>query len=744
LAILAAAAGIIALQQKNIAIEQRDESEARRLATVATANAAEQTDLAHLLALESLRVTETDEGWGALFSALSQPVFARSPLTGHQGKIGHVAFSPDGKQIASAGDDGTVRLWDVASSREVHQFTGHRHLDHPEIGIEVKAVAFSPDGRVMASGDSFGKIMLWEVKSRTQLGETMTGHTNAIKTLAFGSDGFSLASAGLDNKGKGDVRMWQVGSTGAQAGATLTGHDGEVRGVKFLGPTKLVSAGIGGTVRVWDTVAGAETGQAIPPQNGWGGALQIGPRGKVLAVANLDWSIHLWSLDTGERIGKPLTGHDGEVFAAAFSTDGKRLATASLDRTVRIWDLDSGEYRQIGEPLTGHKGEVSSVTFSPDNLWLATASLDGTVRLWDVSSGPSVGALLTDGESLPLVALSHDEARLASANNNGMVRVWDLATHSMIFEHQAHESATSVALSPDGSRLASGGFDGSIQLWSVNGGSLQPLGPPPAHQNRITSLAFSAGAGSKLASASADGVVRLWNVDLAQEIGATTTGHDGAVPGLVFSPNGSSLVSAGFDRTLRMWDMGLEPVGEAFTGHEGRVWDAVFNADGSQLTSVSSDGTVRRWYVSSGEQIGKPLIRSTEQWVGPAAFSPDGARLVTATSDGTLRLWDVASGQEIGVPLVGHGSEVTGMAFSQKAALLASASSDGSLRLWPAHDRWIERACKDVGRNLSLAEWKKFVDSNRPYQRQCARSPSGLDAPAAKDPEYESQFKKQK
>lgn len=740
LTVLAVGAGIFAWKKRNEAIVQRDRSEARRLAAVSEANAAEQTDLATLLALESLRVKETSEGWGALFATLSRSVFARSPMTGHERKVNQVAFSPDGKWLASASDDGTVRLWNVATGQYVRQFIGHQHPKHPEIMIEVKAVAFSPDSGLVASGDSFGRVMLWDPESGAKLGETLTGHTNGVMALAFGEDETSLASAGGGRLGKGEVHLWHLNSTGAQAGKILTGHQGEVRSVVFLGTSTLMSAGADGTVRVWDTAKGSEVTQLLPRQQGWGGVLEFSPDSTKLAVANLDWTVQLWDLELGEPIGKPFTGHDGEVFSAAFSAYGKRLATASLDRTIRIWDLSSDQHQQIGEPLTGHKGEVSWVTFSPDASLLATASLDGTVRLWDLTFGATVGEQLTKGESLPRVAMSLDGSRLASASSDGMVRVWDLATRSMMGESDAHDSATRVALNADGSRLASGGFDGTVLLWSVDSDGLELSGRPTAHDYLITGLAFSTDAMSKLASASADGVVRLWNVALAQEMSATANGHDGAVPSLVFSPNGSRLVSVGFDSTIRMWDMGLKPVGEAFTGHEDLVWDAVFNDDGTQLTSVGKDGTVRRWDVASGKQSGEPLISRPDQWVGPAVFSPEGTRLVTATSDGTLRLWEVASGQMIGVPLPGHGSEVTDMAFSREAALLVSASSDGTLRLWPALDRWIKRACEDVGRNLSLTEWTKFVGTNRSYQRQCSH-PSGLGAPEVQDPVYELEFK---
>ena len=425
------------------------------------------------------------------------------PLTGRTGDVGSVAFSPDGKTLATASGDGTVQMWDVATGRLIRNlFVGHTS------GVSSRvSVAFSPDGKTLASGGTNGTVRLWNVATGRQIGNPLTGHTGPVGSLAFSPDGNTLASGSDD----GTVRLWDV-TVGRQIGDPLTGHTCWVGSVAFSPDGKtLASGGTNGTVRLWNVAAGRQIGKPLTGHTGPVGPLAFSPDGKTLASAGAHGTVQLWNVATGRQIGNPLTGHAGPVGPLAFSPDGKTLATGGADHTVRLWNVTTGH--QIGKPFTGNTQRVISVAFSPDGKTLATGGADHTVRLWNVTTSHQIGKPLTGNTAeVAEVAFSPDGKTLASAGFDGTVRLWDVATGRQIGEpHAGHAGPVySVAFSPDSKTLASGGFDRTVQLWDVATGR-QIGNPLTGHTNWVFSVAFSPD-GKTLASGSLDGTVRLWDV----------------------------------------------------------------------------------------------------------------------------------------------------------------------------------------------------------------------------------------
>ncbi len=328
-------------------------------------------------------------------SDLTAPVLLDRQLRGHNANVSSLAFSPDGKWLATGSYDKTVILWDVSDPAGLASYS----LSHNGHSGEVSSLAFSPDGKTLASGSWDQTIILWNVSdpaAPSRLGQPLAGHTNTVSKVAFSPDGRTLASGSSDHT----IILWDVSNPAAPSwlGQPLSGHDWTISSLAFSPDGKILASGSNNsTLFLWDVsnpAAPVRLGNLfsrfVRPVN----SLAFSPDGQILAVGSIDYlnnlgSIFLWNVSYPAApvpLGNPLTGHNNEVTSVAFSPDGKRLASGSNDNSVIIWDISNPVAPvQIGHPFTGRAGLGISVAFSPDGRWLASDIFDKTVSLWDVS-----------------------------------------------------------------------------------------------------------------------------------------------------------------------------------------------------------------------------------------------------------------------------------------------------------------------------------------------------------------------
>jgi WD40 repeat protein/nucleoside phosphorylase/uncharacterized protein YjbI with pentapeptide repeats len=546
---------------------------------------------------------------------------ARRPYFASMHRANSCAYSPDGRRLASAGNDSTLRIWDATTGEALATLTGHQDW--------VLSCAYSPDGRRLASAGFDSTLRIWDATTGEALA-TLTGHKEVFLSCAYSPDGRRLASASSDST----LRIWDA--TTGEALATLTGHQDRVLSCAYSPDgRRLASAGSDGTLRIWD----ATTGEALATLTGHKEVVlscAYSPDGRRLASAGNDGALRIWDATTGEALAT-LTGHEAGISSCAYSPDGRRLASAGDDSTLRIWDATTGEALAT---LTGHKEVVLSCAYSPDGRRLASAGNDGTLRIWDATTGEALATFTGHQDWVLSCAYSPDGRRLASAGFDSTLRIWDATTGEALATLTGHKEVfLSCAYSPDGRRLASAGSDSTLRIWDATTG--EALATLTGHEAGISSCAYSPD-GRRLASAGFDSTLRIWDATTGEAL-ATLTGHQDRILSCAYSPDGRRLASAGSDSTLRIWDATTGEALATLTGHQDRVLSCAYSPDGRRLASASSDSTLRIWDATTGEALA--TLTEHADWVRSCVYSPDGRRLASAGDDSTLRIWDAETGR---------------------------------------------------------------------------------------------------
>jgi WD40 repeat protein len=631
---------------------ERHEDEARQIAYAAKLNLAQrdQQDANNAEALRHLEETHPQPGKTDLrgFEWYYLDRLCRSQgrtLAGHRDTVWRLAYSPDGRRLASASamDDQTVKIWDVEAGQVIHTIKTSDDID---------AVVFHPDGTQLASAGKGRIATLWDAATGQAI-RTYREHTDRVSDLAFTPNGKTLASSSHD----GTIKLWDV-AAGTPMRSLPDHHSGQCGAIAFSPDGKSLASAGGGerTVRVWDAATGklirTLENDIIPDGNRSPSPdVKPAPDNAVVSLAIQPW------------------------MPVAFSPDGQTLASGAEDGTIRFWAVADWRARSFRDSY--NLAPILSLRFTPNGRVLATAShTSQAVTLWDAQTGFRLGAIKGHNRVVTDIAFSPDGSTLASASGDHTVKLWDTTRDQEARTLRARAVVKDLAFGPDGSYLISAGQDRTATLWDLATG--QAVRTFQGHTGRIASVAISRD-GRRAASAGDDQSIRIWDVATGKEIRALR-GHAGTVSDVAFSPDGKTLASGSGDRTVKFWDVDSGREIKTLLGHHFRVVALSFSPDGKTLASAD-EGTsfILFWDITSGRQL-QPIMAHRDG-ISAMALSPDGRHLATAGHDHLLKVWDRATGQLVHT-LEGHASIVFGLAFSPDGRRLASASADRTVRIW--------------------------------------------------------------
>ena len=691
---------VAAFHSSQEAKQQRDVAASGQLINESEVIGDVDPSVSKLLSIAAWRIHPSGQDRFAMLAAASRPGIAS--LTGHTDRVHAVAFSPDGHTLLSGSYDGTARLWDMATHRQIGApLNGHGKVD---------SVAFSPHGNVVATGGEDTMVRLWDAATHRQIGAPLNGQDGEINAVAFSPDGKVLASGGADD---GVVRLWDA-ATHRQIGAPLNGHDGEINSVAFSPDGRTLASGgtDDGVVRLWNVASHRQIGVLPLGHGGTVLSVAFSPDSRTLASGSYDGTIRLWDVASQQTTGAwPI---NSPVFNLAFSPDGRLLASGNLDDKVQLWDVMTRQ--PIGNSLIGY-----ALAFSPDSKTLATGSYGHLVRLWNVLSRTGTAALTSNDGVIYAVAFSRHGKILATGSIDGMVRLWDVATRRQAGAALDGHAGTvySVAFSRDGRMLAAGNTDGTVRLWDVATRRLAGAALD-GHGRTVYSVAFSPD-GRMLATGSNDGTARLWDMTTRRQIGGPLKGNNGEIYSVAFSPDGKTLVTGSAHGAVQLWDVTTRrQIGAAMSAATEAVYSVAFRPDGRTVATGSADDTVRLWDVHDRQRTVDTMSDHAD-WVRSVTFSPDGKTLASGSKDGTVRLWDVATHQQIGDPLNGHDGEIRSVAFSPDGKTLVSGGADGTARLWDVAylTGTAKLLCDSAQGSLTRTQWRQYVSPGPAYRTVC-------------------------
>ncbi len=585
----------------------------------------------------------------------------QTPVVLHDDQLESIALSPDEKLLAVGRHDGMLCVWDQQGGRILHQWQAHPYRTH--------SLAFSANGQVLASASIDNEVKLWDVATYRELttltGERVVACSPVDGTVAYRTNARAIA---ILDPGESTPRL------------ISEAHDIGVGCLSFSPDGQsLVSGGWEATVRVWNVESGTlQTEMGRQEYSMW--SIRWSPNGKYVVSGDVYGRLHIWDAVAGQPM-KSMDGHRTTVTSLAFSPDSTMLASASEDNTVKLWEMPAGKELKT---LRGHFGEVKTVQFAKQGQRLLTASIDGRVKSWNVSELASAD-ILEHPDAVSAAAFSDDGQLIITSCHDGRLRFWEAATGKLQKAIDAHDGGVWLVrfLKYGGqAALVSVGRDGKARLWDLDSGAF--LHEFDARPNSTDVVPLAVSDDSHLLAFSDSGyTVQVWDLKRNRLVNRLTVG--GAYD-LSFLSGGHTLAVASM-RSVSLWDVVTAQKQFSVPVDSRMARCLALSPDGQTIATGSYDRTVKLWDVGntgSGPADSRPrlVMRGPAAQVETVAYAPDGSVLASA-GDQVIRLWDPQTGEQRGA-LAGHSHSIGFLVFSPDSKTLVSVSGDQTARIWRA------------------------------------------------------------
>lgn len=591
-----------------------------------------------------------------------------------EGQVDSLAFSSDGRLLASSGGD--VQVWEVATGKKIYTFTCETvsKVQGGTSRLASAPVQFSPDGKRLASVNKDFAVLIWDLTTGKEL-TRLSGHDSPIHSLRFLSNGKALVSASGERARDGSIRIWDLGTGKTTSTVALSAKpfltsrvfsfspDGATLAREALEEVREKNGGVttfylAHCIHLRDTATGKER-LRLPGKNSVVVSAVFSPDGSRLASATRDDQVTVWDLGTGkavQQLQQAPGGSTGGTYALAFSKDGKTLASSAEGGALHLWDLTSGR-ELLDRPA--HGGAVNAVAYLPDGRAIATASGDHSIRLWEAASGKPLAVLRGHERNVQALAVSPDGRHLASAGGDGTVRLWDTATyreiHKIALDDIKLKSGGSLTVSrsltftPDSQALIAAGSDLQFHHWDVATGKelrqrpwhLSGSGKPAADEEEqvfdVARVQFSAD--GKTAAVTSRQELHFVDVASGQEFAKLD--RKVSQESLAFAGDGRTLVSGGWDKAVRLWEVASGKLIRTIAVPD-YVNAVAFSPDGRHVAAGCGwlNATIRVHEVASGKEV--LVLEGMGSYIGTLQFSPDGSRLASGQRDTTALLWDLS------------------------------------------------------------------------------------------------------